>query len=349
MTTRPIPAHAQLLFKGADAPEPLPALSEKFQVQTPGGRTLHLRQWHSPGTPGPNAIPPSDANNKEPIILMVHGLGGTTDWLSPFATKILEHQPMVFGLDIPRIGTNPTQQGDFADRADLMKEIADSIDWLSEKYQRPVYTVGLSLGGLLVTHMAAQPPKNLAGIVVISPAYKGAPETFKPGLYIKSLIRRVFEKARILKSGKVLVPFADDQRDITRNPNKIRLMQETPDRVRWLSTRACVELIKLTLLDTPKVVKNIHVPLMLFVSQHDRICDPRAMFKAFDQFPSQDKKLCVFPEAMHDLTLDPEMPVMATTMCDWIANRQAQETPTPPSANAPKTIEKAEAETQANR
>jgi alpha-beta hydrolase superfamily lysophospholipase len=318
-----VPATATLLFKGTDL-EPPQARTEHFEIQGKSGNTLHLRQWHpvsSSEDTSPVNTPPKEHSAEAPIILMVHGLGGTTDWLSPFANKLLEQNPLVFGLDIPEIGTNPTLEGHFKSRKDIIRPIEESITYLAEKHHRPVYAVGLSLGGLLVTHMAANPPKELSGIVVISPAYKGAPETFKPGIYIKSLIRYVFEKAHVLKKGSIAIPFAEDQKDITRNPEKIRLMRETKNRIKHLSTNACVELIKLTLLDTPKAVKKIQVPLMLFVAEHDRVCDPQAMFKAFEKFPSIDKRLYVFPEAMHDLTLDPEMPTMANTISDWIGQR----------------------------
>jgi alpha-beta hydrolase superfamily lysophospholipase len=308
-----LPDFAQLLFRGYDG-EPPKAQSRTFQVQSPAGRTLRLRQWLTP-----DGSEPAPSKAGQPAILMVHGLGGTTEWLAPFATKLLEQNGSVYGLDIPRIGLNPEKVGDFHHRSDLLGEIRDAIEHLSKEQNRPVVAIGLSLGGLLVTHTAANPPKGLGGIVVISPAYKAASATFKPMIYVKAILRRMLEKIRLLKPGTIPIPFADDQSAITRNPDKIRLMRETEERITRLSTRACIELIKLTLLDTPKAVKQINVPLALFVAQHDKICDPTAMMKAFEQFPSPEKKLFVFPEAMHDLTLDPEMPAMADAINAWVS------------------------------
>lgn len=306
-------AFAELLFRGIE-PEPPAAPSKTFEVKTESGRTVTLRQWIS-------TDPPDEKKAKSPVLLLVHGLGGCSEWMSPMAAKLLEKQDLVFGIDIPRIGRNPTGIGDFADRRDLVKEVTETVQHLAAEHKRPVYALGLSLGGLLVTHMAANPPKELSGIIVASPAYRAATATFKPMIYVKAIFKRMLEKCWILKKSTIAIPYAEDQTSVTRNPEKRKMIHETPDRVNFLTSQACVQLIKLTLLDTPKTSQKIHLPVIMFVAQQDKICDPQAMVDAFEKFPSKDKRVFILPESMHDVVLDPEMPLMANAINEWLAGR----------------------------
>jgi alpha-beta hydrolase superfamily lysophospholipase len=325
----------ELLFRGQES-EPADPPSKTMQVVLPSGRKVHLRQWQP--QEGQEA-PGGKGTEGSPLVLMVHGLGGCTEWMGPMAAKLLEKQSLVFGLDIPRIGRNPSQIGDFEDRRDLLREVAETVQYLSQEHDRPVYALGLSLGGLLVTHVAANPPKELAGIMVVSPAYKAASATFKPMIYVKALFKRALEKLHLLTPDPIAIPYAEDQTSVTRNPEKRKLIHETPDRVNFLTPRACVELIKLTLMDTPKTSTKIQLPVVMFVAQKDVICDPQAMVNAYAKFPSQDKQLYLLNEAMHDIVLDPEMPAMADTMNAWLATRASRLSPPTACEGSPSLVE----------
>lgn len=320
-----LPAIAELLFKGYET-EPSPAPSTMAEYGLPSGKKINLRHWTPPADAGFAPLPAKTG----PVVLFVHGLGGTTDWMSSMATKILSQQSDVVGLELDEIGIHPSGVGDFADRQEIISEIAETVEWLSQKEGRPVFVIGLSLGGLLVSHAAAKQPKGLGGIAVISPAYKAATATFKPYFYVQALFRRIGEKLHIVQPKKTLpIPFAEDQTTITRNPEKIKLMDNTPNRVLKLTPQACVQLIQLTLVDTPKVMKKITCPVALYVAQDDKICDAPTMLETFGQFASKSKQLIVFPEGRHDLTLEAEMPAMANHVNQWIAMHSDAKAPAP--------------------
>lgn len=280
----------------------------------PKGEPVSVMYWARAHQDGQDVIPFLSENltgQVEPILLLVHGLSGTTVWLEDLAQQFSQSGLKVLGIEMPEIGLHESGMGDFTDRNALIQRVCDTITSLHQLTGQPIWMLGLSLGGLLAAHAAARKPEGLSGLCLIAPAFKASTVTFEPAFYLEAIFRRFGECLGLQKPGYPMpIPFAKDQTTITRIPEKVALMQETPNRVLSLTPRAAVQLIKLTLMDTPKVIPEITCPVRLYVSQTDAICDAPTMIAQFERLGSEDKQLVVFPEARHDLTLEPEMPLL---------------------------------------
>jgi alpha-beta hydrolase superfamily lysophospholipase len=251
---------------------------------------------------------PKENQTSQPILLLVHGLSGTTQWLEDLAQQFSQSGIKVIGIELPEIGLHESGLGDFTDRQVLIQRVSEMVSSLHSLTGQPIWMLGLSLGGLLAAHAAARKPEGLSGLCLIAPAFKASPVTFEPSFYLEAVMRRLGECLGLQQQGHPMpIPFAKDQTTITRVPEHVTIMQETPNRVLSLTPRAAVQLIKLTLMDTPKVIPKITCPVRLYVSQSDAICDAPTMVDQFARLGSTDKQLVVFPEARHDLTLEPEM------------------------------------------
>ena len=107
----------------------------------------------------------ADFGGEGPVLLLVHGLGGShLNWLS-VAPKLAEHH-RVYALDLPGFGRSPL--------AGRRSSIAANVDLLTRVMARlsdgPIALMGNSMGGLLSLGVAAVHPNLVKQLVLVDPA-----------------------------------------------------------------------------------------------------------------------------------------------------------------------------------
>jgi pimeloyl-ACP methyl ester carboxylesterase len=116
----------------------------------------------------------ADFGGEGPVLLLVHGLGGShLNWLS-VAPRLAEHH-RVYALDLPGFGRSPL--------AGRRSSIAANIDLLTRVMARlsdgPLALMGNSMGGLLSLGVAALHPHLVKELVLVDPAVP-APGGLRP-------------------------------------------------------------------------------------------------------------------------------------------------------------------------
>jgi pimeloyl-ACP methyl ester carboxylesterase len=107
----------------------------------------------------------ADFGGEGPVLLLVHGLGGShLNWLS-VAPQLAEHH-RVCALDLPGFGRSPL--------AGRRSTIAANVDLLTRVIARlsdgPIALMGNSMGGLLSLAVAAIHPNLVKSLVLVDPA-----------------------------------------------------------------------------------------------------------------------------------------------------------------------------------
>jgi alpha-beta hydrolase superfamily lysophospholipase len=305
---RRLPAGFERLFHSGE-PFPKPAPSTVLQVASDSGRTLTFRHWY--------LEKPTNPDTTGPVLLLIHGLGGRSQWMSPFARSLMEQGATVIGLDMPRTGFNPTCCGDTTDVADLVAEVEEAITHVHQESGRPVALIGLSLGGMLTTHIAAKPPQGVAGMGLIAPAFQAAPQSFDPGLYVRIFSRFACERFFKSRPQWIQLPYNKKPELITRNLQTLISLNDPTNAVAALTSSAYLELLKWTVVKTPRVLSKITIPVLVAVPGQDRICSPKAMIDASQKLGTRQVTGLYFPEAFHDIVLEPEATVLAQRMASW--------------------------------
>ena len=98
--------------------------------------------------------------------LLVHGLGGSSVTWVPVMDGLSEHGPVV-AVDLPGFGRTPIEESDpltVQGYVDFVLDVADALGW-------ETFTLhGNSMGGLVGTFIAADHPRRLDRLVLVSPA-----------------------------------------------------------------------------------------------------------------------------------------------------------------------------------
>jgi alpha-beta hydrolase superfamily lysophospholipase len=264
------------------------------------------------------------------LVLMVHGLGGKPQWMANFATHLLAENDeldtpkamAVYALQMPEYGGDTTTGlGTIPSYADLPQRLQGAYQHLQQRHPNATITVaGLSLGGLVVSHWAAQYATSKQAIALISPAFKASNASFNPMFYLKVVVRYGLEKLGLARPTSMVLPYDDP------SPPETRDTRQAPDYVQRLTVASYWQLLKMTLFATPPVLAQLAkkgLPVCLAVAPNDIICDAPTMVKAYRQWQNPANTLLVFPNSVHDLLQDAQMPALAKALRHWMRTVQA--------------------------
>lgn len=321
-----------LFFAGRKNPlarlEALEPPSQVMLVSSSSRKTLKIRQWWPKGTRQ------EDLPKKGPVVLLIHGLSSRSRWMSPLAENLMRNQPgaLMYGLDLPYVGEHPYGEGHIRSRKEMVREVKEAIEYLAEKHEGRVYVIGTSLGGLLASHVAADPPRALAGVGLISPAFTSHPDLKK------DILRGIFEsltsrnpglmRQKMAKRGKTHKDHLQAQMEEYLDKNPLSPLQREVRNAKEYQQDKVVTLSKLSY---PKIsrlmfdlkyfkAKRIKLPVCAFVTESDHMIDPRGTLKVLDKIPAENKSVRVFELAEHDLVVDPKLPVVAGQLNRWLTS-----------------------------
>ncbi|MBY0402489.1 MAG: lysophospholipase, partial [Cyanobacteria bacterium] len=263
-------AHS-LLF-GETLPLTQIANTKNTMVQTPSGRMLSLRQWW------PANVQEADLPKVGNPVLIIPGLGGKTDWGTPMVSQMINGHPLVYGIDSLCFGPEPTKKGHLKDRKELIHEIKEAVELLKAKHGKKVFLIGVSLGGLASTSMVSEFPKDIAGLILIAPAFKPAKQSFKPIFYIQNFFRYGLEKLGLISPKPVSMPYKDDSNMVGDAP---AWLKEAHNQVSALTATSLFQIFMMTRESFRKAAK-VDVPVLGIIPELDTVCSPQAMAQGLE-------------------------------------------------------------------
>lgn len=161
-----------------------------------------------------------------------------------------------------------------------------------------VVVVGLSMGGVVALHLAAERGEQICGVVAIAPALR--------------LVGTPVEQARLACLALV-------GRHISVNPLNAYLDTELAARSTNYPTAPARAVLSLAGYGrkVARLIPRVRAPLLVLYAPNDRIVDPRMARALFARAgtPAARKQLVAFPNSGHEMLLDREAPsVIAAVM-----------------------------------
>lgn len=239
--------------------------------------------FHSPGV----------GERADTAVLLVHGLTSSPQMVRPVAEHLAEQGYAVSAPLLPGHGTR-WQHLASTRYADWLRAIVEAAAELRARHRRLV-GFGVSLGGALVTDVAARRPHLLDGLVLVNPAFAATDW-----------------RLRVIPRLKHLVPIAQSLAD--------DIVRQGPPRelaYRWTPLKAFDSFTR----QWPRLVRELpHVrqPVLLLRSRHDRVVPALSAETFLAGVGSDDVTVRWLEESAHVATLDHDAPALIAATLDFV-------------------------------
>lgn len=180
---------------------------------------------------------------------------------------------------------------------DWYADAAAALDELLHECEQ-VVVVGLSMGGVVALHLAAEPGEHICGVVAIAPALR--------------LLGTPVEQARLVGLALAGRYTAVNPLNAYRDPELAARSTNYPT----VPARAVLSLVGYGR-KVARLIPRVRAPLLVLYAPDDRVADPRMARVLFERSgtPAARKQLVAFPDSGHEMLLDQEAPsVIASVM-----------------------------------
>lgn len=239
--------------------------------------------FHSPGSGG----------RADTAVLLIHGLTASPQMVRPVAEHLAGQG---FAVSAPLLPGHGTRWQDMAQTryADWLRAVLSAAEELRASH-RTVVGFGVSLGGALLTDVAAHRPELLDGLVLVNPAFAATDWRLK-----------------VIPKVKHVVPVAQAIGDDIVRPGPPRELAYA-----WTPLKAFDSFIE----QWPRLVgvlPQVHQPVLLMRSRHDKVVPPISSEKFLEGVGSKDVTVRWLEESGHVATLDHDAPALVAATLDFV-------------------------------
>jgi alpha-beta hydrolase superfamily lysophospholipase len=242
-------------------------------------------------------------------LVVVHGLGEHSGRYEPFIEHFTSHGYAVSAFDLRGHGSSEGKRGDVRDFSQWVDD-ARAMLW---EFRRtlagglPTILVGHSLGGLIALNYLAG-HDDVDGAVISAPPLGRLPvPAWKTWLGMK--FAGVLPKLQV---GAEIRP-----EHLSRDPEIVRAYKSDRLVLKRVTLRAGQALVTNSAEAMP-LAYRIKLPLLMLHGAGDRICDPEATKRFFNDVPASIKNLRLYEGAFHEPFTDVIRERVFQDVEDWI-------------------------------
>ncbi|KAK4280805.1 hypothetical protein QN277_012378 [Acacia crassicarpa] len=235
------------------------------------------------------------------VVCYCHGYGDTcTFFFEGVARKLASSGYGVFAMDYPGFGLSQGLHGYIPNFNNLVDDVNEHFSRIKEQAEYknlPSFLLGESMGGAVALNLHFKQPTAWDGAALIAPLCKFA-EDMLPHWLLKQMLIGV---AKVFPKTKLVPQKEEVKENIFRDKNKRKL---APYNVLLYKDKprlgTALELLKATQ-EIEQRLEEVSLPLLIMHGESDIITDPSASKALYDKARVEDKKLCLYKNAYHDL------------------------------------------------
>ena len=288
------PTYFPLRPLAASAPTPtVEHATGTFQGR--GGVELFEQSWR------PNTAPRA-------VLVVMHGLKDHSTRYGDFAQRLVARGFAVHAFDMRGHGHSSGRRATFDSFDDLTGDLAIFMDRVRQREPgAPVFLLGHSVGGAIVTLYSLQRRPALAGLVVLAPALR---------------VDRMPVEAAATPIAAVLLPnfpvVDTPDADFSRDPTVVREMGADPLVYHSIGpARSAAALID-AIGHIWERADELDVPLLGLHGTADRLTDPRGTADLVRRARTRDRTLLLYRGLVHDLLHEPEREQVMSDIERWL-------------------------------
>jgi len=252
-------------------------------------------------------------------LIVVHGLRDHSGRYAEAAQALARAGVAVHAFDLRGHGRSPGERVYIERFTEYQEDLGRFLAQVRAREPGvPVFMMGHSMGGAIVTSYVREARPELAGVVLSAAA-------LQPGADLSPLLIRVTKRLgerhprwRVLRLKPRL--FSRDPEVVRENAKTDPLIDRRPG-----PARTAAELLR-TLEQIAGSMEQVRAPLLILHGGADRITDPAGSAALHQRAGSPDKTLKIYPGLYHDLLHEPERALVLAEISSWLLAR----VPAPP-------------------
>lgn len=244
-------------------------------------------------------------------VILLHGLGDHAHAL-PYrhVTDYLVAQKMaVYAFDLRGHGQSEGPRMFVNAWSDIQTDVCDFVTLVQhEAPAKPLFLLGLSMGGLIALHHAIHHPEGITGVVV------GAPAVGPPG--IPALLKKLMPILSRIMPRASLNPGLDYTR-LSRDASAAQAYTADPSFQTKTTPRLAAEV--LTSIDWVRTLApQLSLPLLILHGTEDTLVPPAGSADFYKKVGSTDKTRITYPGAYHNLFLEIHREQVFSDIVRWM-------------------------------
>ncbi|MBA2628290.1 MAG: alpha/beta hydrolase [Gemmatimonadales bacterium] len=259
-----------------------------------GGVRLFRQSWLPPAPPRAS-------------IVNLHGLGDHSGLYAALGEHFAGRGIAVHAFDMRGHGRSPGQRAYLADWREYRDDL-DTFVQLVGAVSGPLFTLGSSLGGLVVLDHALHHPERLSGVIAAAPPL-GAVGVPRVLMALGRVMSHVWPRFS-LQVGM-------DLSGLSRDPDSARMIVEDPLFHRRGTARLSTE-VTVAIERVHALAPELAVPALLLHGAADRMVPPDGTRAFCGRLPAGLRTLIEYPEAYHALFADLDAAVVLADIETWI-------------------------------
>lgn len=262
-----------------------------------GRLRIHYRTWEVP----------------RPVagIIIVHGIGEHVGRYEEFAGAMADYRISSFGLDLRGHGMSEGRRGHIGsfnvllqDLDRFRREVQGLVDMSC-----PLFILGHSMGGLIVTRYLEEYDAGLTGGIIMSPWLATAMETPRWKVTLATTL------SRFLPAFPVRTGLATDL--LSHDPGEVARYREDALVHDRITPRFFTE-VSIAMGLALQRSERLHVPLLFLLAGADGLVDTAKAVGFARSLQAVDVTLRVIPDAFHELLHEPERAARYAEIREWI-------------------------------
>lgn len=260
-----------------------------------GGVRIFEQSWHPMG--------PVRA-----ALVIQHGLKSYSGAYAEFANRLARRGYAVYGLDMRGHGRSAGRRATLDNFEDLVNDLATVVNQvLAEEKGHPVFVLGHSVGGAVVTLYVLERRPPIAGLILLAPAIR--------------IDRMPLEAAATPLVATLLpnLPLVDvPDEAFSRSPEVVRSMGRDPLIYHPAGPARTAAGLLAALEKIWTHADELDVPLLVLHGTADQATDPRGSAELVRRARSKDRTLLLYRGLRHDLIHEPEHEQIMQDIEGWL-------------------------------
>ena len=243
-------------------------------------------------------------------IVLVHGLAEHSGRYQDTARYLTENGYAVDTFDLRGHGKSNGLRLYVESFEEYLNDLDLFLDRVRARLRgRPLFLLGHSMGGVIVTFYALDQKPRVRGVVLSAPAVHLSNEVPPPLLQAAALIGRILPRLHAVKI---------NQNHISRDPAVVQAYDSDPLIYRkGVLMRTGSELVR-----AGRYVRGrmnaFTLPLLVLQGSDDRITEPEGSRRLFENAASTDSALKMYQGLYHEILNEPEREQVLQDIVDWL-------------------------------